>query len=439
MNKTDAIYLALPNNSTLYLYKRLGLLEINHEKIKLHKDITNVIQLCLKGLSLYDATQLYCANANNNEKILLGIMSLIAEKKLLLRQKENEICNVKIVNEEDAFYPQSIHIELTRTCNLNCYYCYKDSGPNVNENEIPVETLLDIVQKLSERGLTVAELTGGEPLLHPNFLKILEFCCNHLSLVSILTNGTLVNEDFVKKVIPFKNKIVFSISLDSYLEVEHDRKSRIQGSFQKTVNAIKLISKENIIVRVSMAVDDTNWNQIEDTLLFAKSLGATKFTYSPIIPVGRANIKNKQLFGAKIPVAEVIDYEKYLMDNYSDFLHVLDGYSQRELNNPGGCGVGSRAFVMNPQGIVRMCASFENGIIGDTTKEPLKEIFSNRLCALSAQVTPPTVESCNKCQYFSFCMGCSLRAMRWIEEIGIDNCYWLSNNKIAKEWFLNIR
>ncbi len=445
MNKIESIYINLPNNSILSLYKRQGLLTINNKKTKIHKDIASVIQLCVGGVSLYEAIQQYCTDNNNGsenqmaKKILLGILGLIAENKLQTSQKKINPFRVIMENEEDVFYPQSMHIELTKACNLNCYYCYKDSSPSIKEDKIPVETLLGIIQKLTERGLTVVELTGGEPLLHPNFIEILKFCCNNLSLVSIITNGTLVDENFIKKIKPFKNKIIFSISLDSHIESEHEGKSRVKGSFKKAVNAIRLISKENMIVRASMAVDYKNWSQIEDTLLFAKSIGATKFTYSPIIPVGRANNQNKRLFSSKIPISEVIDYEKHLMNSYSDFLHIMDDYSMKNLSNYGGCGVGHRTFVMNPQGIIRLCATFENGIIGDALKQSIKEIFSNPLCALSAQVTPPTIEICKGCQYFSFCMGCSLRAIKGIEEVGIDNCSWLMNDKLTKEWFMRVK
>ncbi len=439
MNELSDMYVTLPDNSKVCLYKRHGLLIINNEKIKIHKDIAYTILLCLNGTSLYNAI-LICCSGNNQKakKILLGVLKLIAENKLLVSKDRKESKHIIVVNEEYVSYPQSLHVELTRACNLNCYYCYNNSGPNIKERLLSTETLLDVIRELSERGLAVVELTGGEPLLHPDFIKILNFCCDHLNLVSILSNGTLIDDHFVEKIIHLKNKIIFSISLDSYLANEHERKSGVVGSFQRTVNAIRVLSKQKFIVRVSMAVDDKNWKQIEKTLLFAKSIGATKFTYSPIIPVGRGGSNGKQLFGFDTPFDEVIKYEKYLMNNYSDFLHILDGYSQQELNSQGGCGAGSRSFVLSPQGIIRMCASFKEGRIGDITTQSLKEIFSNQLCKLSAQIVPPSYQLCKDCHYFSFCVGCSFRAMKGIEDIGVDNCSWLNNSKIVKEWFCKI-
>ncbi len=445
MDDIQNIYLTLPNNSSLSLYKRQGILKIGQKKIRIDRDIANVIQLCLRGLPLNEAIIQYCAISSEKDKKgqaqkkLLGILGLVADNLLITSPEKNLFVEDSVKTDEiNVFYPQSMHVELTKTCNLNCYYCYRYSGPSVKETRMSVKTLLGIIENLSERGLNIVELTGGEPLLHPNFMEILEFCCKHLSLVSIITNGTLIDEDFIKKIKPLKNKVIFSISLDSYREKEHEMKSGIKGSFQKAVDAIKLIAKENMIVKASMAVDEKNWNQIEDTLLFAKSIGATKFTYSPIIPVGRAHNK-KGLFGANIPVSKVADYEKYLIDTYSDFLHILDGYSQQELNSPGGCGIGHRTFVMNPQGDIRLCATFENGVIGNVLKQPLKDVFSNSVCELSAQITPPTFEVCKDCYSYSFCMGCSLRAVKGIEEVGVDNCYWLQSDKVAKEWFLSVQ
>ncbi len=443
MSEHQDAYISLPETSILNVYRSQGVLCYKGEKTKIKKSITDVILASLKGLSLYEAIRKYGTHLNDNcidnsEKILPGIIALLAEGKLILLNGKDENCDYTINEEEKVCYPQSLHIELTERCNQNCYYCYNNSGGRVKEAIIPVEMLLDTINELSEKGLEVVELTGGEPLLHPHFFNILKFCGEKLNLVSVLTNGTLIDETFVNQLKIIRHKPIFSISLDSFSEVEHERKSGIKGSFKKTTEAIRLLSKENFIVRVSMAVDETNWQHIEKTLLLAKAIGASKFTYSPIIPVGRAQSKDRQLYRIRLQSEEIMKYEQYLMDKYHDFLHILDKKTKTDLQNPGGCGAGSRTFVMNSQGDIRMCATFDNGVIGNVIKEPLKEIFSNPLCLLNAQIIPPSFDLCNNCSYLSFCSGCLLRATLAISKIGPDNCCWVSNNKTNKEWFLRV-
>jgi radical SAM protein with 4Fe4S-binding SPASM domain len=439
MSEYQDIYISLPEDSTLNIYRSQGVLCLKGEKVKINKKIVDVIHFCLKGYPLYDAIQQCSTHSSDNFidysiEVSSGILELLAENKLISLNRNDKKRNFSINNEDNVFYPQSLHVELTEKCNQDCYYCYNNSGANLKKTEISEEMLFPAISELSEKGLEVVELTGGEPLLHPNFFNILEFCCKNIKLVSVLTNGTLVDKNFVSRLKKIQNKPVFSISLDSYSELEHERKSRVKGSFKKTTDAIRLLSKENFIVRVSMAVDESNWQHIEKTLLLAQTLGTSKFTYSPIIPVGRAKSES-MIHRIRLQSEEIMNYEQYLMDNYSDFLHVLDKKSQEKLHNSGGCGAGSRTFVMNSHGDIRMCATFGNGIIGNVSEKPLKTLFSNPLCLLSSQITPPSFGLCHNCRYLSFCSGCFMRATLAISEIDSDKCGWISNEKTNKEWF----
>lgn len=99
-------------------------------------------------------------------------------------------------------------------CNLNCSYCYRNSHSTGREKRLETDKLLKILDDLYQKGLQVVELTGGEPIIHPDFIKILKFCFDRFSLVAILTNGTLIDEQFISKILPFREKIILSVSLD---------------------------------------------------------------------------------------------------------------------------------------------------------------------------------------------------------------------------------
>lgn len=424
------MYLSLNNNRNLYLYKKHGLLKNSNDSTIISKDIANVLCYCHNGYSLYEAI---CAVDCNKFYALLGIAKLITENKISTATVSSKNNSFEIIDESHIHYPESLHIELTKKCNLKCYYCYNESAPHVNETALSSEQIFLLLSELSEKGLTVVEITGGEPLLHPDFFKIVDYCYNHLQLFSILTNGTLINEAFVEKIMPYKSKIVFSISLDSYNKADYEYKSQVPGSFEKVSRAIELLSKSGFIVRASMSIDDKNWDQIEKTLLYAKSLGATKFTYSPIIPVGRAaNSKNNW---NNVNPKDVFEYEQFIVNKYSDYVQLLDNQSIKELSQEGGCGAGSRTFVMNPQGIVRMCATFtEDGIIGDLSKQTIQEVFSNPLCNLSSTLVLPNEKTCKDCVHLAYCTGCSLRTLMKINDIGKDNCLWIQNPN-SQKWY----
>lgn len=424
------MYLFLNKGYDLYLYKKQGLIKSSKESIAISKIIGRVLKYCSNHYTLYDA--LNACDCDKTE-VLIGITKLIVDKKINQCSNKEEIIPYKVFDEENIFYPESLHIELTRKCNLRCYYCYNESSLAVSEDKIQTAVLFQIISELAEKGLSVVEITGGEPLLHPDFFRIVDFCYNHLQLFSILTNGTLVDERFIDKILPYRKKIVFSISLDSFDKQDFENKSRVKGSFDKASKAIKLLSDAGFIVRASMSVDESNWKQIEPTLLYAKSLGATKFTYSPIIPVGRASQCNYKWYG--IDASEIADYAKYLIKNYSDYIQLLDDKSLVELAKKGGCGAGSRTFVMNPNGNVRMCATFtREGVIGNLATQTAREVFNNPICQMTSELVLPNKTTCNDCQHLPFCSGCPLRTLMKIKEIGEINCQWVQNAH-AHEWY----
>ena len=97
--------------------------------------------------------------------------------------------------------PVMCALELLPVCNLSCKMCY------VRKSMAEVRAAgglkagqwwLDIARQARELGLVYPLLTGGEPLLHPDFRMILDGM-NRLGMqVSINSNGTLIDRDWVR-------------------------------------------------------------------------------------------------------------------------------------------------------------------------------------------------------------------------------------------------
>lgn len=182
-----------------------------------------------------------------------------------------------------------------------------------------------------------------------------------------------------------------------------------------------------------MAVDENNWCDLEDTLLKAREIGATKFAYSPIMPLGRA--PKESLIWDSISQKESYAKEKYLAEKYRDFLDFTSENISKRIFSPGGCGSGHTNFVMSPNGNIRLCASYDEniGIIGNVIKQPLREVFSHPLCKSSSQLKAPSPTICGGCPYTSFCSGCNLRGTIGAAKIGHTQCKWIQQKDVS-EW-----
>ncbi|NTU69123.1 MAG: radical SAM protein [Chlorobiaceae bacterium] len=323
----------------------------------------------------------------------------------------------------DLYYPEALHVELTTRCNLQCHFCYRKSGPHEAERRMPTDMLLDILRHLVNKGLQVVEITGGEPLLHPDIVEIVTTCAGMLPLTTILTNGTLIDDAFVEAMLPLKHHLAFNISLESHRPEEHDARTSCTGSFMRTLEGLKKLTAQRFTVRVAMAVDARNWDDVEQTLLLSREAGATAFTYSAIMPYGRASDR----FGlADMEFHHVASREKYLHETYKGFLHLLDADQMHRIKKPGSCGAGHRIYAMDPEGYIRPCVTFPLDTVsfGSLATMAPEEVFSNDIAKLFSEVRTPDADICGTCRHLFFCRNCILRGFTAAGSMQDEHCSW---------------
>ncbi|MGH9386936.1 MAG: radical SAM protein [Vicinamibacterales bacterium] len=88
------------------------------------------------------------------------------------------------------------HIVITRRCNLSCGYCNefdKKSEP------VPYEVVCEVIDKVASFGTFSLELTGGEALLHPRLIDILDYARRvGIPRRRVITNGFLLTPDLIR-------------------------------------------------------------------------------------------------------------------------------------------------------------------------------------------------------------------------------------------------
>ena len=99
------------------------------------------------------------------------------------RLKNTHIINKGMENTTQAFFdkyfnnePQltSIHVEITSRCNERCIHCYI---PHENKTEImSTQMFYDIIKQAREMKVLHVTISGGEPMTHNDFVKILRIC-----------------------------------------------------------------------------------------------------------------------------------------------------------------------------------------------------------------------------------------------------------------------
>ncbi len=428
------------NNNTRILEningKNFLVLNVKNENIRfeLNKDAINVLKLCNGVNSIEDILNIvkdYYPEMSEDdfERKIFSFFKEISKFTFLSIPKKQSKVDVDLNNCKHLVTPQHLSIELTDGCNLRCVFCYLGTRKKDRKFKfIEKDKLLDFLEICYIHGLSVVELTGGEPLLHPDFIEIFNYCAKKFDIVGVLTNGLLLKENKVKELSKYKDKIFVNISLDSYDEKMHDYLRGVNGAHKAAVNAIKLLSKYGIKSRAAMTVVPETVGQITETMKFAKEIGATYFNYNPVLPFGYGEELKGSKFDWDTLTEETRKYlyqtELNLFENYNDYIPYVDNID--EIKN---CGAGFKSFSLDAHGELKLCAmGGRNESFGNVFNEDFERLFSKDVFKLLRDLHAPSKEICLDCEFANYCHKCVLRGMQKSQEKK-EKCYWATKNK----------
>src|SRR5271169_5679711 len=122
---------------------------------------------------------------------------------------------------QSAAHPILAQIVPIRRCNLDCAYCNeydKTSAP------VPLETMLERIDRLGDLGATIITLSGGEPTLHPDLDAMIRRIRQRGAIATLITNGYLLTPDRIQRL----NRAgldYLQISVDNLLPDDTSKKS----------------------------------------------------------------------------------------------------------------------------------------------------------------------------------------------------------------------
>lgn len=181
-----------------------------------------------------------------------------------------------------------LFIELTDKCNEKCIHCYADSSPD-RTDFLPLDQIKSALEQAAGFGTPYLQFTGGDPLIHPQLIKAVEYAAT-LSFqgIEIYTNGLLLNDKLLHKLAPFKPGFSFSIYADS--AETHDTITRVPGSWKRTLDAMKRAQDNGFRIRAGIALMENNIDQAESMPAFLnQEFGLTpdQIRFDAVNQVGR--------------------------------------------------------------------------------------------------------------------------------------------------------
>lgn len=227
---------------------------------------------------------------------------------------ENSKTKVKLDLPEGIPALRAIYLYMTTGCNLCCKHCwitptFVDGIPSAGDC-IDLNLLKTTIRQAKTLGLAAVKLTGGEPMIHPQFKEIAELIFSEELASDMETNGTCIDADMAK-FIKDKTSINFiSVSLDSVNPASHDKFRGVKGAFDKAVAGIKHLVKVGYAPQVIMCPHRGNIDEIDEMVEFATSIGAGSLKFNPVTNAGRGS--NMHDNGEALDYDETIKLMRYV-------------------------------------------------------------------------------------------------------------------------------
>ena len=311
-------------------------------------------------------------------------------------------------------------LELLPLCNMNCDMCYVRLSKAEMEQKGRLRTReewISLAHQMKDAGTLFLLLTGGEPLLFPEFKELYKELQNMGMILTINSNGTLINEEWADFFAKYKPRRI-NITLYGADDRTYEQLCHYPGGFQKTVKAVKLLRDRGIDVKINGSITSKNEEDIKRILDIAKKLDAAVNLDTYMYPASRernklfdeqsrmnpkdAAIAKALIFKYQMGDAAFEEYRRAVINTVEHYKSENYGYDRHI-----SCLAGNCSFTINWQGMIRPCVMqstpqanvFEEGFLSGFQKisRETKTILTNAECV--------------SCRYRPICNICAAAAL----------------------------
>ena len=312
----------------------------------------------------------------------------------------------------------SLYLYLAGTCNLFCSHCWISPIPAGREKSDPflkMEYVRRAIREARPLGLSSVKLTGGEPLLHPQFRELIRLIGDENIRIMIETNGTLIDDDLAVFLKGITQVSFISVSLDGVTAEAHEAIRGVPGSHERTLAGIGSLVKSGFKPQIICSLHRGNKDQMGEMVKLAVKLGCGSVKFNNIQRMGRGEEFIKE---GGLEVSEILDLHRYLEKEiipdapiriYFDIPMAF--YSIGRLMRDSSC----RCSLLNILGIlatgeISLCGvgvTTPELIFGNMAKDRLDAVWNrNPTLALLRRQIPAELEGiCFRCLHRDICLG----------------------------------
>ena len=310
-------------------------------------------------------------------------------------------------------------LELLPLCNMNCDMCYirrsreeVEAGGGLHS----ADEWIRLAREMAGIGVLFLLLTGGEPLLFPDFRRLYRELKQMGMILTINTNGTLLDEDWADFFGKYRPRRI-NITLYGSDDRAYEALCHYPGGFARTIRAIRLLRERQVDVKINGSVTKYNRKDMEAIYQIGRELEVPVHMDTYMLPGNHERSlpfeQQSRLLPEDAAAAEMymqkMEMPPEIRRRYIQ--ETLMQIEKTEISYPDQitCLAGNCSFAISWQGKMRPCVTFD---------EPEVSVFEKGFLSAWKEIA----RSSKNLRVSAICVRCPLRpvcktcpASAWLE------------------------
>ncbi len=322
----------------------------------------------------------------------------------------------------------TLDIETSRACNLKCLYCYSSAGRPM-ENELTLDEIRGAISQAVDLGVRVITIIGGgEPLMHPHILDIIDYVAAQGVHANLFTNATLITPAVAQFLA--EHRVMVVAKFNSLRAEVQDELAGVPGCHARIQAGIALLREHgygaspDLPLGLETIICKQNADEIESMWRYARDRGLRPY-FEIITFQGRAkrnalNVENSRL--------------KELFENLLRIDEQEYGFTWIPRPPIAGltCSRHYYNLLVTSNGYVHPCTGVDINV-GNIRHETLEEILHTSPVIASLRDIGNTIKGkCRSCRHNPECYGCRGFAHHFRGDfLAADPTCWIEEPKDA--------
>ncbi|MDD3745939.1 MAG: radical SAM protein [Anaerostipes sp.] len=310
-------------------------------------------------------------------------------------------------------------LELLPLCNLNCKMCYVRLSEAEMKKQGRLRTVdewLQIAREMKREGTLFLLLTGGEPLLYPGFQELYLELRKLGMIVTINTNGTLLNDEWAEFFGKNKPRRV-NITLYGSKDETYEKLCGISHGFQRTLKGIKLLQQQKVDIKINGSLVKENQKDYQRMIEIGEELDIPVRIDTYMYPAVRerecsfpyqSRLNPETGAELRVDILEREMGEDIFKTYVNTTLQTIEQTPDVEEKRKGmTCRAGKSSFVVNWKGEMTPC------VVMGQPKVSISDVGFKKAWDRISKETQQVIlhDDCYKCKYRKVCNNCAASAM----------------------------